>query len=696
MNPLLYSLPLQAAPEVIDRIPSGYSNFVIPFVVGISFMLIWLTVGLIRLLAKIPADDRRRFWKSLITPKIALKNIKDLFCDCLFHTKIWKRKPLLGYMHSSIAFGWFMLIVLGHIEVALFVPKHLAWTDGGLFYPIFYRFFVWINPGHVTLRGWFFFFLMDFFLLYVLTGVGMAIFKRFRSIVLGMRHTTKPSLADRVALYSLWMIFPLRLLAESFTADLSGGSFLTVPVNHLWHWIFGDKLFFMPVWWAYSICLGLFFAAMPFSRYMHILTEVLWILLRNAGIQPRHPRKGVAEAEIYACSSCGLCLDACPMNVQKKNLKYSSVYFIRFLRRHNEKKINAIADKCLMCDKCHALCPVGVDAPALRRAQRATVNNSLPYDYSYLMEGSLGSNSSSVSACVAANACSITAGSVASTRTANAHASLTDPSPSLTEPVEVTTNIQKTSEDWKVMYFAGCMTHLTPRIIKSVEKVFKSAGVNYIFADRDGGICCGRPLMLAGKTNAAYETISANRRMILGSGCRTLVLSCPICYKIFKDEYALEGVEVLHYTQFIKRLVDEGKLKLTAGDERIVYHDPCELGRGCGVYKEPREVLAQAGTLVKATKEGDESICCGGSLGSLTLDTRDRAKITESSVGNLLANNPQTIVTACPLCLKTFSESVPETVKVQDFAETVSRHLYPTSYISFGIIAPSGVQMRTR
>ena len=630
MNPLLYSLPLQAAPEVIDRIPSGYSNFVIPFVVGISFMLIWLTVGLIRLLAKIPADDRRRFWKSLITPKIALKNIKDLFCDCLFHTKIWKRKPLLGYMHSSIAFGWFMLIVLGHIEVALFVPKHLAWTDGGLFYPIFYRFFVWINPGHVTLRGWFFFFLMDFFLLYVLTGVGMAIFKRFRSIVLGMRHTTKPSLADRVALYSLWMIFPLRLLAESFTADLSGGSFLTVPVNHLWHWIFGDKLFFMPVWWAYSICLGLFFAAMPFSRYMHILTEVLWILLRNAGIQPRHPRKGVAEAEIYACSSCGLCLDACPMNVQKKNLKYSSVYFIRFLRRHNEKKINAIADKCLMCDKCHALCPVGVDAPALRRAQRATVNNSLPYDYSYLMEGSLGSNSSSVSTCVAANACSITAGSVASTRTANTHASLTDPSPSLTEPVEVTTNIQKTSEDWKVMYFAGCMTHLTPRIIKSVEKVFKSAGVDYVFADRDGGICCGRPLMLAGKTDAAYETIAANRRMILGSGCRTLVLSCPICYKIFKDEYALDGIEVLHYTQFIKRLADDGKLNLTTDDERIVYHDPCELGRGCGVYKEPRVVLGQIGNLVKAAKEGDESICCGGSLGSLTLDSRDRAKITDS------------------------------------------------------------------
>lgn len=658
MSPMIHLLAAQAAPEVIDRIPSGYSNFVIPFVVGISFMLIWLTVGLIRLLAKIPADDRRRFWKSLVTPKTALKNIKDLFCDCLFHTKIWKRKPLLGYMHSAIAFGWFMLIVLGHIEVALFVPKHLAWTEGGLFYPIFYRFFVWINPGHVTLRGWFFFFLMDFFLLYVLTGVGMAIFKRFRSIVLGMRHTTKPSLADRVALYSLWLIFPLRLLAESFTADLSGGSFLTVPVNHLWHWIFGDKLFFMPVWWAYSICLGLFFAAMPFSRYMHILTEVLWILLRNAGIQPRHPRKGVAEAEIYACSSCGLCLDACPMNVQKKNLKYSSVYFIRFLRRHNEKKINDIAEKCLMCDKCHALCPVGVDAPALRRAQRATVNNSLEYDLSYLKDLPCVTGASTSSA----------------TATGSATTVRLVPEP-VEGPAVSVCPAPEPVEGPEVMYFAGCMTHLTPRIIKSVEKVFKAAGVEYVFADRDGGICCGRPLMLAGKNDAAYETIAANRRMIIASGCRTLVLSCPICYKIFKDEYALDGVEVLHYTQFIKRLVDSGRLNLSASDERMVYHDPCELGRGCGVYSEPRAVLGQLGTLVKAAKEGDESVCCGGSLGSLTLDTRDRSKITESSVANLLQNKPRTIVTACPQCLKTFSESVPDSVEVKDFAEVVSKSL---------------------
>src|SRR5574344_2803999 len=220
--------------EFIDRIPSGYSNFVIPFVAGFVFILIYLTVGFIRVIHHVPWVDRRKFLISLVTPRTLLKNIKDIIFDCLLHIKIWKRKPLLGYMHSSIAFGWFMLIVLGHIEVALFVPKHLeSISHGSLYYPIFYRFFVWVNPNNITLRGSFFFFLMDFFLLYVLSGVALAMFKRIKSIALGMRHTTHPSLADRVALYCLWSIFPLRLLAESFTADLSGGSFLTKPMNML-------------------------------------------------------------------------------------------------------------------------------------------------------------------------------------------------------------------------------------------------------------------------------------------------------------------------------------------------------------------------------------------------------------------------------------------------------------------------------
>ena len=184
-------LQTAGASEVIDRVPASFAPFVLPFVIGIIFFLCWITVGLFRVLYAVPSSDRK-LAISLVNPKIAWKNIRDLFCDCLFHVKIWQRKPLLGYMHSSIAFGWFMLIVLGHIEVALFVPWHELFKRSVVLsdlLPVFH-----LDRSHVTLRGSFFFFLMDFFLLYVLTGIALAMFKRFRSIVLGMRHTpSRPS-----------------------------------------------------------------------------------------------------------------------------------------------------------------------------------------------------------------------------------------------------------------------------------------------------------------------------------------------------------------------------------------------------------------------------------------------------------------------------------------------------------------------
>ena len=599
-----------------ERIIGGYDNFVIPFMIGIIFLLTYLLIGLIRILKHIPGQDRKKLLLSFVNPKILAKDIRDIIRDCLLHVKIFKRNILLGYMHASIAFGWFMLIVIGHIEVALFVPQR----NGSLYYPVFYRFFV--SEQNYTLKGAFFFFLMDFFLLVVLSGVGLAMYKRIRSIALGMRRTTKPCFADRVALYCLWSIFPLRLLAEGFTAGISGGSFLTKPVNMLFANFFGNDLNIYPTWWAYSIALGLFFLAMPFSRYMHIPTEVLLIVMRNAGLKVTRPRKGFAEAEIYSCSSCGICLDACPMNVQKKNLKYSSVYFIRFLRRHNTKKINEIADKCLMCGKCVALCPVGVESCNIKMAQRGTVTEKLPYDYSYLEK--------------------------------------------MESPVMA-------SQD-KVLYFAGCMTHLEPAIIKSMKRIFEAAGENYYFADSDGGLCCGRPLMLAGKKEAAGQLIKKNTELFLASGCKTIVLSCPICLRVFRDEYRLPGIKLLHHTQYINSLIRSGRISVAKDETSYVYHDPCELGRGCRIYNEPRNVVMALGELRHAAKERKESICCGGSVGSLTLNFEDRAKITQESLKTLTVEHPDRIVTACPLCLKTFADQSKST-PVCDIAQAVAEKM---------------------
>lgn len=609
-----------------ERIAGGYDPFVLPFEIGIIFIFIYLFIALIRVFNAMPGTDRKKFFLSLINPTIMYKNVRDVICDCLLHVKIFKRNALLGYMHASIAFGWFMLIVLGHIEVMLFVPQR----NGTLHYPIFYRYFV--AEQNATLKGAVFFFLMDFFLLVVLSGIGLAMYKRIRSTALGMRRTTKPCFADRVALWCLWSIFPLRLLAEGFTAGISGGSFLTKPVNMLFANFLGNDMNVLPTWWAYSTALGLFFLALPFSRYMHIPTEVLYIFLINAGLKIHHPRKGLAEAEIYSCSSCGICIDACPMNTQKKNLKYSSVYFVRFQRRNNKKKINEIADKCLMCGKCVALCPVGVDSCGLKQAQRATITNELPYNYSFLSSASH-------------NGAAVANGSGAN---------------------------ETVGKD-KVLYFAGCMTHLTPAIIKSMTTIFDAAGQEYIFADKDGGVCCGRPLMLAGKVSAAKEVIERNSQMIQDSGCKTVVLSCPICLKVLKEEYKLKGITLLHHTQYINQLIEQKRIKLNHSTESYVFHDPCELGRGCNIYQEPRNVLSAIGELKKANKEKKESICCGGSLGSLTLNYQDRVKITQESLKALTFDNPDKVVTACPLCLKTFSDQ--SRTPVVDIAQAVAGNL---------------------
>lgn len=598
-----------------ERFASGYNDFVLPFMLSMIFILVYLLVAIIRVIIQLPPKDRKRYLLSLINPVILVKDIKDIICDVLLHVKIWKRKPLLGYMHSSIAFGWFMIILIGHIETFLYVPERA----GLLYYPIFFRFFM-METNH-TLQGALLFFLMDFFLLVILSGIALAMFKRIRSRALGMRRTTRTTLPDKIAMYALWAIFPLRLLAEGFTAGISGGSFLTKSVWLLFSNFLSNDYHILPTWWAYSIALGTFFFCLPFTRYMHIPTEIFFITLKNAGIKSWHPRKGYALAEIYSCSSCGMCIDACPMNAQKKNLKYSSVYFIRFLRRRNRRKMEEIADKCLQCGKCVAVCPVEVDSCRLKLLSRERHRDGkIKADYTYLQRVNT------------------------------------------VEPAE---------KRPKVLYYAGCMSQLTPSIGKAMGSLLDKASVEWSPMDKDGGICCGRPLILSGRREEAQAMIQRNTELILASGADTLLVTCPICFKVFREEYNLPGIRVVHHSQYLNELVKSGALKVEKEDTRMVYHDPCELGRGCGIYEEPRELLSKVCELVPAGHERDESICCGGSVGSITLSHEERVHITDAAVEDLMTNHPQEIVTACPLCLKTFSPRSAR--KVRDLAEVIDR-----------------------
>lgn len=596
---------------MIERFSSGFHPFVLPFLVGMIFVLGYCVYGIVRILFQLSGEDRKRFLVSLVTPKTFVKNIRDIFCDCLLHVKLWKRNRLLGYMHSSIAFGWFMIILLGHIEVMLFLPERIHL----FYYPVFFNFFV--AEADSTIQGSLLFFLMDFFLLVILSGIGLAMVKRVRSRMFGMRRTPRPSLLNQIGLYSLWAIFPLRLLAESFTAHISGGSFLTIPANWVFRQFLGNNLNMLPTWWAYSIALGVFMSVLPFTRYMHIPAEMMLIPMRNAGLKVRNARKGFARVQVYSCPNCGVCIDACPMSVDKANLKDCTVYLTRQLRRGNERRIAEISDKCLLCGKCEAVCQVGVEGPKLRVLNRAERKYAVKADYSDIPTGTLAG----------------------------------------------------AAEGGKVLYYSGCMSQLVPSIGRSMESLFRKAGVDFCWMDRDGGVCCGRPMLTAGRLEEAREIVRKNSEIILSSGADTMVVSCPICYKMFTEEYSLPGIRVVHYVHYMEDLQEQGRLVPRRGDLCYVYHDPCELGRGCGIYEEPRHLLGRLSSIAEAEKNRAESVCCGGSLGSLSLSFAKREKITRAALDNLYTSKADAIATACPLCTATFARYADRPVR--DLAEIV-------------------------
>lgn len=585
----------------------GFDPFVIPFAAGLAFILVYCIAGLAETVRELPSEDRKKLGKSLLSPRILAADIRDIFRDCLLHAGIFRKNALLGYMHMSIAFGWFLLIVAGHAETAAITPEMAAYP----WYPIFFRFFVPETYAPAGSAG-IFHFIMDLLLLFVLSGITLAALKRIRKIrsaAMGMKRASRTRKSDKAAMYALWAIFPLRLLAESSVYGFSGGGFLTEAFHFLlFRNISGGTLPYI-LWWAYSISLGTFFVMLPWSRYMHIPAEAALIVFRNAGIKAREHGRGFARLEAYSCSFCGICIDVCPMTAEERNARYTSAYFVRALR-NGETEADGMADICLQCGRCVEACPVGIGSCDLKQLCREKDRKIRSSENRYGYLAGYGND-----------------------RQAG------------------------------IVYYGGCMTQLTPSVSRSVAYLLDKAGAEWTMLDPDGGICCGRPALLAGDREAAERLIAKNTEAIRNTGAGTLVLSCPICLRMFRENYRLEGIEILHHTQMIERLVSEGRLEIPATDTVYTYHDPCELGRGCGIYEEPRSLIRRMGTLSEAPENRSASVCCGASLGSVTMDRESRKAIAGKASANLEAAEADTILTACPLCLRTLASASRKPVK---------------------------------
>lgn len=594
----------------------NFNPFVLPFLLGLTYVVLAIARSWYIWIRALPESDKLKVAAGMRHPSFLFSAIKEIVLEGLLHRKMWKRNPLLGYMHMSFALGWLLLIVCGNLESRYYSGTHL----NAPYYPIFLKYFIHdrlVIFFETMPVPQFFRFIMDFLLLFVLSGLILALLKRKKSKWFGMQRSTSHTLTDRIALISLWMIFPLRLMAESYTAGFygNGGGFFTQPLGNLlekFNLVSSEFVLYI-MWWCYSLSLGIFFFTLPRSRYMHIPSEVLLIIFRHFGIQPQKEYSAFSDTEVHACSRCGVCIDVCQLN-DAQIYNTQSIYFIREIR---DQHLNAkTIQTCLVCGRCQEVCPVGIKTDSLRVMKRHELSKHHHNNFGYLQEKK----------------------------------------PMRTE----------------VVYFAGCMSHLTPSIIRSMKSILLEAGVDFIHLDESRTICCGRPLMIAGKTQQAEALIAFNRQLIMQTQAQILVTSCPICYRVFKENYNLH-VRVMHHSQYLLDLVKTGKIPIQGPFQRIAYHDPCELGRGTGTYAAPRELLQKVGDLVSVKSQKEDSMCCGGSLGLLDATQEQKNLITIRALENLVEEKPNVIATSCPLCKKTFAKHSP--IEVMDIAELISNSM---------------------
>ena len=586
-----------------------YAPFCLPFILGAALMFLIVAWKWGKWLWLLPHEDKMRILRGMPSRR-TFAAIGEVVSESLLHRRIFRVNPLLGYMHMSLAFGWFLLILTGWIETMAYLGVRWVPIQGHIFFKYFAT-----GLEHKPA----FDFLMDLLLLFILSGVALAWGKRFWSRAMGMRRTTKHVLGDRLALSALWFIFPARLVAESATCALYGGEgFLTGSIGG---WM-AAHIGVMPLmtlesvaWWFYSSCLGVFFVALPFSRYMHILTEVPLIFLRRYGVRSGEKESSYDNFQVEACSRCGICIDPCQLQSVLGINDVQSVYFLRD-RRYGHLRLQ-VADNCLMCGRCVEKCPVNIDLNTLRlnaRDRMRNVPDERRYDYFKGLDRSSGTG--------------------------------------------------------KVGYFAGCMTLLTPRTLSAMSAIFDAAGEEVWWADREGGVCCGRPLKLAGETDSAHKMMKYNADLFRRHGITTLVTSCPICLKVFREDYDLPGVEVLHHSEYILRLIRAGRLTPEHGTTRFTYHDPCELGRGSGIYDEPRAVIEAVGELLEPTSTRENALCCGSSVANTAISDGQQVQIARAVAGELEATGAEVIVTACPLCKKAIGRGTKG--EVRDLAEIVA------------------------
>jgi len=233
-------------------------------------------------------------------------------------------------------------------------------------------------------------------------------------------------------------------------------------------------------------------------------------------------------------------------------------------------------------------------------------------------------------------------------------------------------------EKAEVIYFVGCVAAFYPmahKIPQTFVRILNKAGVDFAILGGEEW-CCGFPLIQAGMKEKMEKLVKHNEERVKTAGAKTVVFACPSCFHTWKENYNT-GAELLHSTQYMERLINEGRITFHNGHPKTVtYHDPCDLGRNTGVYDPPRNILKQIPNLKLVELEGNRqlSVCCGGGGDLEMVDPELSAAIAQRKIDEIQRTGADEVVTSCQQCIRTISGYARKNkikLKVKDITEAV-------------------------
>jgi len=581
-----------------------------------------------------------------------------------------------GVMHAIMFWGF----------LALFMGTVLATIDWDIALPLF---------GYKLLKGDFYLFyetVLDLFGLFFVVGLGMALWRRF---------VVRPARIDPTARFA-WVL--TLLLVINVTGFVMEACRLAV-VEPWWApwspvgWALGRafvaiglgpgalRAIHLATWIFHAAIALVFIAIIPYSYFVHLITTPLNIFFSKLG--PRgaiREIKNIEEAESLgiskleefswkrrldfdACVECGRCQAACPAYMSGTALSPKQI--IVKLKRHMHGELPGPihgelikADElwaCTTCMACVQECPAFIDIVDtiidLRR-------------YLTLSEGALPSTAPQSLQNIqrAGNPWGLPAGE----RLAWAQG-LDVP---LMEP----------GREVEYLYWVGCSASYDRRnqsIARAMVKILKAAGVSFgVMQEERCHAEVGRRL----GEEYLYQTVTQeNVEAIKPYRFRKVITHCPHCFNTIKNEYPQFGgtYEVLHHSQVIQALIEEGRIKPTKPlDASVAFHDSCYLGRYNGIFDAPRNVAKAVPGLrvIELPRNRERGLCCGGGGGHMWMEVKAEKRVNLIRVEEALDAKVNMVATGCPFCLAMIDlgrkvKGAEETLAVKDVSELVAESL---------------------